>query len=214
MIRQIARMVFARRDAVFYGRALDPSETAAAPAGYVFQELAGVDLEQCELARQRGRLARFRDRLEQGYRCAGFRGPEGQVVSYIWIARSSGEPASVRIWRDARVSVPQNDVFFWDCRTAPAHTGRGLYRSALRISGACLAREGARHAWIETEPDNLSSRRGIAAAGFTPVAELSMVDIVGMRWLRASANGRWRRLASPLRLGGELVPPADTKPAF
>lgn len=205
MIGALARRLFARRDVVLYARALYPSEVVDGPAGYAFAELSRADLDGCALAAQRGRMARFEWRIEQGYRCAGFRDSQGQVVSYIWIAQGREGPSSVAIWRDVRISLVADDVFFWDCRTAPEHEGRGLYRSALRLAADRLATSGSRRAWIETEPGNLASRRGITGAGFAPAADLTIVEFAGMRWLRDAADRHWRRLPAPLRLGEDVA---------
>ena len=145
-------MFFGRRKAVVFSRALDPSDKDDAPAGYTFTELTPRDFRNCALASERGRLARFERRLADGYRSAGFRDVEGRVVSYIWMARGDAGPPSVRIWRDVRVLLQGQDVFFWDCRTDPVHEGRGLYRTGLRMAGTRLASTGSRRAFIETDP--------------------------------------------------------------
>ena len=150
-------------------------------------------------------MPRFERRLDQGYRCAGFRDSAGQVVSYIWIARGASAPNRVAILARCRGDVRRSDVIFWDCRTAPGHEGRGLYRTALRLASAQLAASGAGRAWIETEHGNTASRRGIEGAGFKPVAEFAIVQALRLRLMRDKASGRWRRLPRPLRLGADVA---------
>ncbi len=190
-------MVFSRR--------FDPSHKDQAPDGYTFIELTSGDFRNCALAGERGRRPRFEQRLSEGYRCAGFRDAEGRVVSYIWIARGDAGPSSVAIWRDIRVSLHGKDAFFWDCRTDPAHEGRGLYRTGLCMAGMCLAQEaGTLRAFIETEPGNAASRRGIGRAGFLPAAELTLFATAGVYWMRTAAGGL-RRVREPLRLGEDIA---------
>ena len=125
-------------------------------------------------------------------------------MSYIWIACGDAGPSNVAIWRDVRVSLQRRDVFFWDCRTDPAHVRRGLYRSGLRIAGTRLARTGSRCAFIETDVDNAASRRGIIGAGFLPAEELTLIASVGLYWIRCDTA--WlRRVRAPLRLGDDIA---------
>lgn len=204
MIRRLASKLFARRNAMVYSRTLDPAQTDHAPAGYTFVDLMARDFRNCELARHRGRLPRFEQRLMDGYRCAGFRDADGHVVSYIWIALGDSGPSSVAIWRDVKVSLRDKDAFFWDCRTDPLHEGRGLYRTGLRMAGTRLAQGGSRRAFIETEPDNAASRRGIEGAGFLPATELTLVATAGVYWMRTATDGL-RRVRAPLCLGEEIA---------
>jgi len=205
VIESLLRCLYARRDVAMHMRALSEADTGTAPVGYVFSDLTRRDLEVCALAHEKNRMARFERRLADGYRCAGFRDPLGQVVSYIWIAQGGEGPSTVAIWRDVRISLDPGDVFFWDCRTEPAHERRGLYRQALRIAAARLAVRGMRRGWIETEPDNSPSRKGIAGAGFEQAAALTIVNVVGSCWLRDQSGGRWRAITRPLRLGADIA---------
>ena len=131
MIPRLASLLFARRRVVVFSRELDPSREDKPPDGYTFTDLTARDFRNCALAAERGRLPRFDERLSNGYRSVGFRDAEGRVVSYVWIACGDAGPSSVLIWRDVRVSLQRRDVFFWDCRTDPAHVRRGLYHRAF-----------------------------------------------------------------------------------
>src|SRR4051812_11450476 len=84
VISGLTRRLFIRRNSVLYFRTLDPVEAPLIPSGYFFSELSFSELESCALAQQRGRIARFSRRYEEGYRCAGFKDPRGEVVAYIW----------------------------------------------------------------------------------------------------------------------------------
>ena len=79
------------------------------------------------------------------------------------------------------------------CLTAADARGRGLYRKALQAELACLARKGFRRAVIETDPENLASRRGIEAAGFGLLREAdtwTVLNILVFRRSKETAGGR------------------------
>jgi len=204
VITRLASLLFARRRVVVFSRELDSSSEDKPPDGYTFTDLTARDFRNCALAAERGRLPRFDERLSNGYRSVGFRDAEGRVVSYVWIACGDTGPSSVSIWRDVRVSLQRRDVFFWDCRTDPAHVRRGLYRSSLLIAGTRLARSGSRRAFIETDVNNAGSRRGIVGAGFLPAEELTLIASVGLYWIRSHTAGL-RRIRAPLQLGSDVA---------
>ena len=76
------------------------------------------------------------------------------------------------------------------CATLPSARGRGLYRRALNAELCYLQRNGYTRALIETDPENLPSRRGIESAGFKLAWETRVWIIVN--WLvvqRIRKNG-------------------------
>jgi GNAT superfamily N-acetyltransferase len=157
----------------------------AATDAYTIARLDAAMLSRSPLVAQRGRAAKFLRRLEIGYDCVGFLDGDGIVRSYVWIAGGAGRPDIVPVWRGLKWRLVGQDAYFWDCRTDPAHEGRGLYRRALIFAAAQAAGGGATRAWIETETRNQPSMRGISAAGFTPAAELDAWNILGATFWRA-----------------------------
>jgi RimJ/RimL family protein N-acetyltransferase len=79
------------------------------------------------------------------------------------------------------------------CYTPPEFRGRGLYRKALRAELCQLWRSGYKRIVIETHPDNVSSRKGIEAAGFHLRREVTdwifLNRIVLQRRVEASGSG-------------------------
>ncbi len=81
------------------------------------------------------------------------------------------------------------------CQTAPAARGRGLYRRALNAELCYLRQQGYRRAVIETDPDNIPSRKGIEAAGFRLCRDVSVW--IALNWLALqrvmeSSGTRWQ----------------------
>lgn len=85
-----------------------------------------------------------------------------------------------------------------NCFTASIARGRGLYRKALNDELCYLRERGYRRAIIETDPENLPSRKGIEAAGFRLVRKIG--NFILLNWLvlqrsHESSRSRWRLLA-------------------
>lgn len=190
-----------RRRSILYGigTAAADGGTSAGAAGYTFAVLDAERLDRAPICALRGRAAKFRDRLAQGYGCVGYLDDKGIVRSYVWIAGGKGRPVEVPVWRGLRWQLPEGNVYFWDCRTDAAHEGRGLYRSALRLAAAQAAQDGMPAAWIESEVGNAASDRGIQAAGFAPVVQIDAWHFLSVTFWRADA-GLPRLACGPVRL--------------
>ena len=81
------------------------------------------------------------------------------------------------------------------CMTSPAARGRGLYRKALIEEMNYLHRQGYRRVTIETSPDNLASRKGIEAAGFSYAWEARiwiLLNLLIVRCIRTQTGNQWR----------------------
>jgi hypothetical protein len=184
---------------------------AAAPAppdppGYRFAGLGFDALENAPLALARGRAAKFRARLDQGYACAGYRDADGVVRSYVWIAGGAAGPHAVPVWRGLRWRLAPDEIYLWDCRTEPGHEGRGLYRAALWRAARDALTAGARAVWIESETANRASIRGIEAAGFAAAVPLAAWHALGVTFWRAGAG--WPRPAlAPVPLSAARAAP-------
>ncbi len=80
------------------------------------------------------------------------------------------------------------------CFTSAAARGRGIYRKALTEELNYLHREGYHRAIIVTTADNVASRKGIEAAGFSLAWEASVwivLNWVVVRCIRTPAANRW-----------------------
>ncbi len=83
--------------------------------------------------------------------------------------------------RETRIiGEPKDPPLIACCYTAPAARGRGLYRKALLAELRHLWGRGYRRAVIETDLDNVPSRRGIEAAGFRLCREVRSWIVLNM----------------------------------
>jgi RimJ/RimL family protein N-acetyltransferase len=88
-----------------------------------------------------------------------------------------------------------NPPLIANCQTAPAARGRGLYRKALNAELCYLKELGYRRAVIETGPENIPSRKGIEAAGFRFLREVTAYILLNCLLLQKVSEGphtRWR----------------------
>jgi GNAT superfamily N-acetyltransferase len=83
--------------------------------------------------------------------------------------------------RETRIiGEPQDPPLIACCYTAPTARGKGLYRKALMAELRHLWGRGYRRAVIETDHDNVPSRKGIEAAGFHLCREVSSWILLNM----------------------------------
>jgi len=89
-----------------------------------------------------------------------------------------------------------NPPLIASCLTAPSARGRGLYRRALNAELCYLRSQGYERAVIETDPENVASRKGIEAAGFQLCREANVWIV--LNWMvyqkMAESGGVKRRL--------------------
>lgn len=140
-----------------------------------------------------------------------------QVATVGWASQTDtwiGEIAST-------IRPAAGEAYIWDCRTAPAFRGRGLYRALLARILLDLSQAGVERAWIATLDQDGPGYRGVRGAGFRPVARIQYVELAGLRWwwmrrLGADPVG-WRAARRVLRRGRrrERQPtrPSATPPA-
>lgn len=139
------------------------------PAGTTFRALTGEDLQAQPLIAGRGRSSRFAQRADEGHAPFGFLDAGGDLVAYFWLAAPDrGRLTAPWAFPDLRFLVPPGHAYVWDCHTAEAWRGRGLYRAGLRHLRRRAASRGAATVVIAHEQGNAAAARGIAAAGFTP----------------------------------------------
>jgi RimJ/RimL family protein N-acetyltransferase len=80
------------------------------------------------------------------------------------------------------------------CLTAAGARGRGLYRKALHAELQYLQQQGYRRVVIETDPENMASRRGIEGAGFRfcrLASTWTVLNIVALRRTIGSGKNKW-----------------------
>lgn len=200
---------FAYRDAILFSRPAVDTGSPDIPDGYRFCIFTAGEIAAGALVRDRGRAERFAARANAGFECVGFRDRTDEICSYIWIGRGWSGPSDLPVWRSIRVAPGPIDAYLWDCRTSDAHAGRGLYRAGLSRATGLVATQGARSVWIECPSDNVASRRGIEAAGFTPALRLELYSAFDACWWRRKGElpRRVRGTVALRELAGDRPPP-------
>jgi GNAT superfamily N-acetyltransferase len=125
----------------------------------------------------------------QGFISAGNRGlfciDRGEWVGYAWMTtvRKAAPP-------HLPISVPTSAAWVFHCRTRASHQGRGIYKNSLTRFAEEAEALGL-DLYIDTQPDNLPSRRAIVQVGF---AALGVVQVCSIRfpgwqlWAKATWN--------------------------
>ena len=96
------------------------------------------------------------------HNCIGvFQARGNEWVSYAWMTRM-GDPSPCHM-----PNPPfSNSSWIFHCGTKASYRGRGLYKNSLRL--LAMQSQGCRELLIDTEVDNLPSRRAIVSVGFQP----------------------------------------------
>lgn len=135
-----------------------------------------------EFARQAERMN------ELGYNDA-FGAFIGDDLTHIsWLV--SAEHDRISPIRDIKLDDGQAEITH--CQTGTAWRGRGIYPCVIRLLCAEAARNGVRTVFMATDPDNVSSQRGISKAGLElagRVTRFRFPCIAGDRAIRARTFG-------------------------
>lgn len=162
------------------------------PAGMRFRALGAEDLRKQPLVVDRGRSERFLQRAAEGHTAFGYLDPGDALVAYFWLSIPDRAPVTAPwAFPDLRFEVPVGHAYAWDCHTAEAWRGQGLYRAGLRRLRGLAAGRGAAGVSIVSERGNEASARGIAAAGFAPAFDYAVLRLGGWCTVRVGA-GPWR----------------------
>ena len=104
------------------------------------------------------------------------------LAAYGWVSFDEEEIGEIRL----RIRLQPGEAYIWDCGTLPAYRRLRLYTSLLIYMTDQLRADGLCRVWIGADGDNLASQRGIASAGFRPVADLVVTRVLAMRlaWVR------------------------------
>jgi GNAT superfamily N-acetyltransferase len=121
----------------------------------------------------------IRGRLESGDLCHGYF-LDRELVNLGWTSRGYLEPGpGVRINDKACIAI-------YDCYTLPAFRSRGFYTESLIRMLRQICDEGASHALISVDPDNIPSVRAIEKVGFKPLYRLTVSQRFGRKRLLES----------------------------
>lgn len=91
------------------------------------------------------------------------------IAAYGWVSEEVERIGEL----ERPFHMENGEAYIWDCATLPAYRQQGLYSMLLRHITVTLGSEGLRRLWIGASLHNQPSIRGIAAAGFQPVINLT-----------------------------------------
>ncbi len=106
-------------------------------------------------------------RFATGRRCYAAR-VEGTLTTFGWVTFDEEEIGEIGL----RIRLTEGEAYIWDCVTVPAYRGQRLFPALLASIANELRTEGLTQIWVGADDDNRASQRGIALAGFRPVADL------------------------------------------
>lgn len=205
------RRLFALRHYCLFRAELAAVPMAAdGPAAYEFRALEAADFACSPIAQEKGRAARFAQRLAAGHRSFGFVAPGrgGPAIAfYLWLSGGATGPGQVPLGLGLSLGLTSDLAYIWDCRTAPEHRRKRLYQQALRHALAIAEADGAKLALMAAERDNRASRAGIVSAGFHEAAIVRLARLGPVLALTGGCGPRlligrevslpWRELLGP-----------------
>ena len=158
--------------------------------GFTFREISLADLDTMAALMYLTRAA-LRERLTAGQRCFAVV-DGGAVVAFFWA--TFGVRRLDEVGLEARLR--DDEAWFFNAVTLPAARGRGCYPQLIRHMCGVLRGEGVRRFYIDAEPHNRASLRGIAKAGFRPVATLRFTERLSLpSWsVCVEDSDAWQRL--------------------
>jgi GNAT superfamily N-acetyltransferase len=172
-----------RRPGTFWVFNLDwPAPAGLAPLVPAAFERLGLE-SAGPLSRAMGHAApeAVRARFAAGRRCYAALVRE-ELAAYGWVSFDEEEIGEMRL----RLRLAPGEAYIWDCATAPPFRRRRLYTALLAHITRELRAEGLCRVWIGADQDNVASQRGMARAGFKPVADIVVARALAMRlvWVR------------------------------
>ena len=117
-------------------------------------------------------------RFQAGRRCyAAWVGET--LAAYSWVSFDDEAIGEMRV----RIRLAPGEAYIWDCATLTAYRRCRLYTALLTHVIGEMRAEGLCRLWIGTDQENVVSQKGIARAGFLPVADLVVTWVVAIRKL-------------------------------
>jgi len=155
-------------------------------------ELTRDDIDQLLGVMYVGRkdlLARF----DRGERCFAVL-ENNRVISFFW------SQVNLKDWEemDLRLDLQRDRSWMYNSITVKQARGRGLYPKIIRHMFETLRRTGVNHFFVDVQPHNRASIRGLEKAGFTRIAIVSMRKILSKTTYHVAVfdRSRWDQLAS------------------
>jgi ribosomal protein S18 acetylase RimI-like enzyme len=158
----------------------DPSAQVAPAVAVNFRRVRPGGSAELAIASGAEDEAEVCRRLESDRRCYGA-WVDGRLAAYGWISFDEEWVGELRL----ELQLQPGEAYIWDCATLPEFRQKGLYSALLVYIVGELRREATCRFWIGADLDNLPSQKGIARAGFRPVAHLVIERQLGMRMVWA-----------------------------
>ena len=117
----------------------------------------------------------------------------GKILCYFWSQLGLKNFHEVHLKFDLR----SNQVWMYNAVTVKAARGRNLYPNIIRYMAKTMARSGIDEAFIDVDPGNTPSFRGLKKAGCTPVVMIRMRKILSKTKYNLTIldNNAWQQLS-------------------
>jgi ribosomal protein S18 acetylase RimI-like enzyme len=162
-----------------------------------FQEAGARDIDDLAAAMNLPSPDPLRQRLQSGRRCFVLKAGN-QVASYGWV--TCGLECVGELERN--FYLPDNEVYIWDCGTAPAWRRQRLFSALLSQIVYRLQAEGVPRFWIGASQQNEPSIRAFANAGFKQVIDVTYrrFSRLTLLWLYQAPSPRQPLISAAYRL--------------
>jgi len=139
------------------------------------------------------------DRLVAGSRIVHAHAADGSLLAWGWIALPD-RPQRL-LWESGlHIEVPAGVGYLFDFETVSAARNHGLYRQLLDHAARMCYRNGAKTVGIYCRADNIASKRGILAAGFTGPLPAQLLRLGPLFRLSFGGRVRWGLSMSAIAL--------------
>lgn len=146
-----------------------------------FSRLGIKYLDKLLLARGANTATEIFARFERGRRCYVAE-VQAELAAYGWVSFEEEFVGELNL----HLKLLSDEAYIWDCATLPAFRQNHLYSALLTHIVRDLSAERFHRVWIGADLNNAASQRGIARAGFKPVADLVLARDSARRrvWLQ------------------------------
>lgn len=151
---------------------LNPQSAADPDPNLDIRELATDDINKMLEVMYVSR-AGLQKRFSRGERCFAVL-DNGKIVSYFWAQFGLKDFCKLHL----EFNLHPNQVWMYNAITVKTARGRGLYPNIIRYMAKALIESGISEAFIDVDPNNISSMRGLEKAGCTPVVLIRMKKVL------------------------------------
>ncbi|RKY10260.1 MAG: hypothetical protein DRP66_00125 [Planctomycetota bacterium] len=150
---------------------LDFDEAAEPDPGFNFAELTKNDSEKM-LRVMYVSPKSLAKRFDDGDRCFGII-ENDELISYFWAEFKHKELHELRL----EFELPGRQAWMYNAITVGKARGRACYPNVIRFMAQSLRQSGFREAYVDVDPANIPSVKGLEKAGYTRVVMIDMKKI-------------------------------------